>query len=115
MEFKIRKTDWYKRRVPVKEIEPEEVTEITGFELKDNHRCIMYVRYSDGVVYELTGRVYENTQVRGKWAVQGINAHGKMVIVDILEEISDFIEFKKIEVPTGNIFDIKVVSWKDHV
>ena len=81
-----RKMDWYKRRIPVKTLEPVSV-EIDDLQLINNHRCIMTVLYEDGIYYELSGRVNRNDQ-SGKWVVHGIDPHGKSVLMDI-EEIRD--------------------------
>ena len=81
--FEIRQTDWFKRRVPT--VEPKAVSvEITGFELINNHKCVMIATYDNDEVFELSGRVSVNHV--GKWTVAGYNPHGKMVMCDITEE-----------------------------
>ena len=83
MKYEIRKTDWFKRRVPTKEIEVVSV-KIAGFELTENHSCVMMATYSDGSVHELTGRI--NVNHIGKWTIAGYDPHGKMVMCDVTEE-----------------------------
>lgn len=84
MKLKIRKLDWYKRRQPVKKIQPVSVN-VDDLQLIDNHRCTMYALYDDGVTYTLSGRVNVNDQT-GKWTVHGTNPHGLATLVDIIEE-----------------------------
>jgi len=84
MKLEIRKTSWFKRRVPTKEIEAVSV-EIEDLKLIDNHKCTMKVVYDDGKTYELSGRVNLN-DIKGTWTVAGNNPHGLMTMVDIIEE-----------------------------
>ncbi len=86
MKLKIRKLDWYKRRVPTKKIEPISV-EVDDLQLIDSHRCAMHVLYDDGNTYELSGRVSVNHV--GKWTVHGINPHGLSCLVDIIKDDDD--------------------------
>lgn len=84
MKFNIRHMDWFKRRSPVKQIQPVKV-DITGLQLVDNHYCDMDVLYDDGNTYRLNGRVMQN-DITKKWTVHGLNPHGLSVLVDIVED-----------------------------
>lgn len=84
MKFKIRNTDWFKRREPTKEIKPVSV-KVDSLQLIDNYKCDMEVLYDDGEVYILSGRVNSN-DIKGTWTVHGINFNGLSVLADIIEE-----------------------------
>lgn len=84
MKFKIRVTDWFKRRVPTPE--PKAVSvEVIGFEKINNGRCLMKATYDDGITYDLDARININ-EILDKWTVTGYNPHGKMVMCDVIEE-----------------------------
>lgn len=84
MKFAIRHMDWFKRRTPVKTIQPVSVT-IPELKLKDNHYCDMDVLYDDGNTHRLNGRVMQN-DITKKWTVHGLNPHGLSVLVDVIQE-----------------------------
>jgi hypothetical protein len=82
MKFKIRKLNYFKRRIPEKEIQGVSV-KFRGLKLKDNHTCVMIITYDDGNTHELTGRVNLN-DIKGTWSVAGSNPHGQLTMVDII-------------------------------
>lgn len=74
---------WFKRRTPKPEPKAIDVT-ITGFEKIRNHACEMTATYDDGNSYPLSGRVHHN-EIKDTWTVQGLDAKGHSVLVDITE------------------------------
>ena len=83
MEFRIRKTNWYKRREPHKEIEPVLALVPDDMKLENNHMCKMVVFYDDDDSYVLSARVNQNEQT-GNWTIHGINHTGLSTLVDII-------------------------------
>jgi len=74
---------WYKRRSPTPQPQAISVV-INGLELVKNHACEMIATYDDGNTYELSARVHHN-EIKDTWAVQGIDAKGHSVVVDLVE------------------------------
>jgi len=83
MKLKIRDTSWFKRREPIKEIQPVTVS-IYGLELTNDHMCEMMATYDDGNTYKLSARVNQNA-ITGNWTVHGINHKGLSTLVDVIE------------------------------
>lgn len=84
MEFKIRNTDWFKRRLPIPLPKPIDVN-IHGLKLEQDHHCRMTAYYDDGSVYLLNARVNQN-DIKKTWTVHGIDHLGHSVLVDIIED-----------------------------
>jgi hypothetical protein len=81
MNLKIRKMDWYKRRLPTKD--PKPIKSIVKYlEFIENYICIMTVTYDDGNVYDLTARVNQN-KILKTWTVHGIDSKGHTCLCDI--------------------------------
>ncbi len=85
MKYNIREMSWYKRRAPTKELLAEKVIDITDLQLIHNHACEMEVLCDDGNLYILNARVHHN-KIKDTWTVQGLNATGLSVVVDLEEE-----------------------------
>ncbi len=83
MKYEIREMDWYKRRTPTPEPKAINVT-IEGLVLTSGHTCAMIAEYDDGNSYPLTAHVQRN-DIKGTWTVQGLDAKGHSVLVDITE------------------------------
>jgi hypothetical protein len=89
MKFIPREMSWFKRRTPTAEemaVKKMDVA-VIGFEKIHNHECVMIVEYDNGDVYELSGRVHLNhLATPNRWTVQGLNATGISVIVDVVDD-----------------------------
>jgi len=83
MKFHIREMSWYKRRTPTHEPKAINVT-IQGLILERGHICDMIAEYDDGNLHSLTAQVQQN-DIKGTWTVQGLDAKGHSVLVDITE------------------------------
>lgn len=83
MKFEIREMSWFKRRTPTPEPKAINVT-VEGLVLKSGHMCNMVAEYDDGNSYPLTAQVQRN-DIKGTWTVQGLDAKGHSVLVDITE------------------------------
>ncbi len=83
MKFTIREMSWYKRRTPTPE--PKAISvEIDDVQFIRNHECKMIATYDDGEIYHLGARVHHN-DIKDTWTVQGLDAKGHSVVVDITE------------------------------
>ena len=87
MKLEIRNISWYKRRPPAGELYPIEIVEVEDLQLVDNHRTPMKVKYTDGVVYDLTGRVSVNHV--GKWTIAGNCPTEFMLTLTIVDIVLD--------------------------
>ena len=86
MKLKVREMSWFKRRTP--DSNPPKVInfKVEGFERIHNHACTMFVEYDDGNKYDLSARVHLNSLAKPeRWSIQGINAYGISVVVDVVE------------------------------
>jgi len=89
MKFIPREMSWFKRRTPTAEerVVQEMIVDVVGFEKIHNHVCTMVVVYKDGPRYELSARVHLNHLAKpNRWTVQGFNAQGIGVVVDVVDE-----------------------------
>lgn len=83
MKYEIREMSWYKRRTPTPE--PKAISvEIDNVQLVQNHECKMVATYDNGEIHHLGARVHHN-DIKDTWSVQGIDAHGHSVVVDLSE------------------------------
>jgi len=75
---------WFKRRHPTRAIATAIRVELTGFEKINNHPCDMVAHYDDDTEFALGARVHHNT-IKDTWSVQGLDAKGHSVVLDIIE------------------------------
>ena len=83
MKYEIREMSWYKRRTPTPEPIAINVI-IEGLVLKRGHMCDMVAEYDDGNFYPLSAQVHHN-DIKNTWSVQGLDAKGHSVVVDLSE------------------------------
>lgn len=75
---------WFKRRHPTRAVATAIDVNVTGFKKIHNHECEMVAKYDDGNEYELGARAHHNT-IKDTWSVQGLDAKGHSVVIDIIE------------------------------
>jgi len=86
MKFKMRNTDWTKRRRPDDDHPTVVDFKVTGFEKVNNGRCEMFVMYNNGEHYDLTARININELATpNRWTVHGMDALGHSLLVELVE------------------------------
>jgi hypothetical protein len=78
MKYKIRNTDWAKRRVGTPHPEIEKV-EVPNLKKEKNYFCDMIVTYKSGEIKTYPSRVIQN-QIKKTWCLDGMH-----VVIDIIE------------------------------